>query len=107
MNWAVPVFTPSSVLTHHYITRHHSNHIIKFADDTTFVGLIFNNDEAAYREEVRQLELWCKDMLLIVTETKEIIIDFRRTQTPQSPLHISKTASSSWECSSLTISPGS
>ena len=30
--------------------RHHSNTIIKFADDTTVVGLITDNDETAYRE---------------------------------------------------------
>jgi hypothetical protein len=29
--------------------------IINFADDTTVVGLITNNDETAYREEVRAL----------------------------------------------------
>jgi hypothetical protein len=32
---------------------HASKSIIKFADDTTVVGLITNNDEAAYREKVR------------------------------------------------------
>ena len=32
--------------------RHDSKIIIKFADDTTVVGLITNNDETAYREEV-------------------------------------------------------
>jgi hypothetical protein len=34
---------------------HGSNSIIKFADDTTVEGLITNNDETAYREEVRAL----------------------------------------------------
>ncbi|KAI5085421.1 gastrula zinc finger protein XlCGF28.1-like [Silurus meridionalis] len=33
---------------------HSSNHSIKFADDTTVVGLISKNDESAYREEERQ-----------------------------------------------------
>ena len=32
-----------------------SNSIIKFSDNTTVVGLITNNDETAYREEVRAL----------------------------------------------------
>jgi hypothetical protein len=36
---------------------HSSNSIIKFADDTTVVGLITNNDETAYREEVRALRV--------------------------------------------------
>jgi hypothetical protein len=34
-----------------------SNSIIKFADDTTVVGLIANNDETAYREEVKALSV--------------------------------------------------
>jgi hypothetical protein len=35
-----------------------SNSIIKFADDTTVVGLIANNDETAYREEVKAPGVW-------------------------------------------------
>ena len=38
---------------------HASNSIIKFADDTTVVGLITNNDETANREEVRAIRVWC------------------------------------------------
>jgi hypothetical protein len=51
---------------------HASNSIIKFADDTTVVGLITNNDETAYREEVRALQQNNK--------TKEMIMDFRKQQ---------------------------
>jgi hypothetical protein len=40
---------------HEYVAMHASNSIIKCADDTTVVGLITNNDETAYREEVRAL----------------------------------------------------
>ena len=43
------------------MARHGSNTIIKIADDTTVVGLITNNDETAYREEVRDLAVWCQD----------------------------------------------
>jgi hypothetical protein len=32
--------------------------IIKFADDTTVIGLITNNDETAYGEEVRASGSW-------------------------------------------------
>jgi hypothetical protein len=35
------------------MATHASNSIIKFADDTSIVGLITNNDKTAYREEVR------------------------------------------------------
>ncbi len=37
--------------THTTVQQHSSNVIVKFADDTTVIGLITNNDETAYREE--------------------------------------------------------
>ena len=46
---------PYSLFTNDCMARHNSNTIIKFADDTTVVGLITDNDETAYREEVRHL----------------------------------------------------
>jgi hypothetical protein len=49
-----------ALFTHDCMARHDSNTIIKFADDTTLVGLINDNDDTAYRE-VRDLELWCQD----------------------------------------------
>jgi hypothetical protein len=33
------------------MARHDSNTIIKFADDTSVVGLITENNETAYRED--------------------------------------------------------
>ncbi len=48
-----------TLLTHDCTAKFSSNHIIKFADDTTVVGLISNNDETHYREEVTQLAEWC------------------------------------------------
>ena len=61
---------------------HASNSIIKFADDTTVVGLISNNDKTTYREEVRALGVWCQEnnLSLNVNKTKELIVDFRRQQ---------------------------
>ncbi len=47
-----------TLLTHDCTAKFSSNHIIKFADDTTVVGLISNNDETHYREEVVQLAEW-------------------------------------------------
>ncbi|KAI4871457.1 hypothetical protein NFI96_004186 [Prochilodus magdalenae] len=69
---------------------HTSNHIIKFADDTTVVGLINKNDESAYREEVQRLTDWCRTnhLSLNVDKTKEMVVDFRRTRRDHSPLHI-------------------
>ena len=50
-----------SLFAHDCMTRHDSNTIlIKFAVDTTVVGLIADNNETAYREEVRDLAV-CKD----------------------------------------------
>ena len=43
------------------MAKHDSNTIVKFADDTTVVGLIIDNDETVYREEVRELAVWCQD----------------------------------------------
>ncbi len=48
-----------TLLTHDCTAKFSSIHIIKFADDTTVVGLISNNDETHYREEVAQLAEWC------------------------------------------------
>ena len=75
------------------ISTHASNSIIKFADDTTEVGLITNNDETAYREEVRALGVWCQEnnLSLNVNKTKMIVV-FRKQQREHSPIHINRTA---------------
>ena len=61
---------------------HASNSIIKFADDTTVVGFITNNDEPVYRKEVWALGMWCQEnnLSLNVYKTKEMIVDFRKQQ---------------------------
>ncbi|XP_076144500.1 cation channel sperm-associated auxiliary subunit delta-like [Alosa pseudoharengus] len=58
-----------TLLTHDYTTTHSSNHLVKFADDTTLVGLITKGDEAHYREEVDLLAKWCKDNSLLLNVT--------------------------------------
>ena len=57
-----------------------TNTKITFADDTTVVGLITNNDETAYREEVRDLAMWWQDnnISLNVIKTKQMIVDYRK-----------------------------
>jgi hypothetical protein len=69
-----------SLFTHDCMARHDSNTIIKFSDDTTVVGLITNSDETAYREEVRDLTMWCKDNNLSfnMIKTKNMIVDYRK-----------------------------
>ncbi|XP_076827475.1 uncharacterized protein LOC143474082 [Brachyhypopomus gauderio] len=79
-----------TLLTHDCAATHSSNHIIKFADDTTVVGLIRKNDEAAYREEVQRLTDWCgvNNLSLNVDKTKEMVVDIRRMRCDHSPLNI-------------------
>jgi hypothetical protein len=54
-------------------------------DDTTVVGLITNKDETAYREEVRELAVWCQDnnLSLNVSKTKDLIGDYRKRRAEQ------------------------
>ncbi|KAI3363941.1 hypothetical protein L3Q82_001546 [Scortum barcoo] len=71
-----------------------TNHIVKFADDTTVVGLIRDDNDLAYREEVEQLVRWCEgnNLILNVDKTKEIIVDFRKIQPSHAPLLINNSA---------------
>ncbi len=83
-----------SLYTHDCVSSHSSTSIIKFADDTVVLGLINNNDETAYLDEVERLTSWCQDncLSLNVSKTKELIVDFRkRQQRPYTPLMISGT----------------
>ena len=76
-----------SLFTLDCTARHDSNTIIKFADDTTVVGLITDNDETAYREEVRDLAGGGQNntLSLNVTKTKEMIVDYRKRSTEHAP----------------------
>ena len=81
-----------SFFTHDCKPVHGSNTIVKFADDTTVVGLVSNNDETAYREEVEHLAEWCanNNLALNTKKTKEVIVDFRRNKDgTHSPVHLS------------------
>uniref|UniRef100_A0A3B1JXT7 Reverse transcriptase domain-containing protein n=1 Tax=Astyanax mexicanus TaxID=7994 RepID=A0A3B1JXT7_ASTMX len=79
-----------TLLTHDCAAKHSSNSFIKFADDTTVLGLITKGDESAYREEVQRLTDWCtvNNLHLNVDKTKEMVVDFRRAQHTHSPLNI-------------------
>ncbi len=103
-----------TLLTHDCTAKSSSNHIIKFADDTTVVGLIRNNDETHYREEVAQLAEWygANNLSLNVGKTKEVVMDFRRNfvDHPHWPSTAQpwreSAALNSWGCTLQRISPG-
>ncbi|KAK2167160.1 hypothetical protein NP493_1287g01002 [Ridgeia piscesae] len=80
-----------SLYTHDCLSCHVRTKILKFADDTTVIGLITNSDESEYRDQVNKLISWCNDnnLELNVNKTKEIIVDFRtKKSSPPSPLVI-------------------
>uniref|UniRef100_A0AAV2MG93 Alkylated DNA repair protein AlkB homologue 8 N-terminal domain-containing protein n=1 Tax=Knipowitschia caucasica TaxID=637954 RepID=A0AAV2MG93_KNICA len=66
---------------------HDSVKLIKFADDTTLIGLISDNDESAYRREVDRLVSWCSgsNLELNAQKTVEMIVDFRKSTVPPPP----------------------
>ncbi len=83
-----------SLYTHDCVSSHSSTSIIKFADDTVVLGLISNNEETAYLDEVERLTSWCQVncLSLNVSKTKELFMDFRKSQQrPYTPLMISGT----------------
>ena len=80
-----------SLCTHDCLSCHVRTKILKFADDTTVIGLITNSDESEYWDQVNKLISWCNDnhLELNVNKTKEIIGDFRRKKSsPPLPLVI-------------------
>ena len=72
-----------SLFIHNCTARHNSNTTIKFADDTTVVGLITDNDETAYRDDVLD-----NNLSLNVSKTKELIVDYRKRRAEQAPINI-------------------
>ena len=62
---------------------------VKFSDDTSLTGLI-TTSENSYRCAVEKLVGWCNDnhLLLNVSKTKEIVVDFRRDPPTPRPLVI-------------------
>jgi len=79
-----------SLFTHDCQSVCGTNSIIKFADDTTVIGLISNN-ETAYREEVQHLAMWCanNNQLRNTSKTKELIVDFwKKKKSMHDPIHI-------------------
>lgn len=59
-----------SLYTHDCSPAYPGNTIIKFADDTTVIGLITGGDETNYRNEVLKLTEWCSGDNLLLNSTK-------------------------------------
>ena len=49
---------------------------------STVIGLISDDDESAYRDDVKHLVRWCARNYLVlnVSKTKEIVVDFRKSK---------------------------
>ncbi len=73
--------------TNNYTSKDPSVKLLKFADDTTLIGLIQDSDVSAYRQEVKELAVWCSlnNLELNTLKTVEVIVDFRRTPPPALP----------------------
>ncbi|KAF7644774.1 hypothetical protein LDENG_00215990, partial [Lucifuga dentata] len=69
-------------------SSHQSVKVLKFADDTTLIGLISGEDESAYRWEIDHLVTWCRqnNLELNAVKTVEMIADFRKNPAPPTPI---------------------
>ncbi len=78
-----------SLYTNDCTSKDPSVKLLKFADDTTLIGLIQDGDESAYRQEIKELAVWCSlnNLELNTLKTVEMIVDFRRNPPalPHSP----------------------
>ncbi len=79
-----------SLYTNDCTSKDPSVKLLKFADDTTVIGLIQDSDESAYRQEVKELAVWCSlnNLELNTLKKKEMIVDFRRNPPAPPPLTI-------------------
>ena len=50
-----------SLIIYDYVSCHESTQILKFADDTTVLGLITNFDESEYRDQMNKPVARCKE----------------------------------------------
>ncbi len=79
-----------SLYTNDCTSKDPSVKLLKFADDTTLIGLIQDGDDSAYRQEVKELAVWCSlnNLELNTLKTVEMIVDFRRNPPALPPLTI-------------------
>ena len=78
-----------SLYTNSCTSSHPSVKLLKFADDTTLIGLISGGDESDYRWEAANLVTWCSqnNLELNALKTVEMVVDFRKNTAPLTPHH--------------------
>ncbi|KAI3358795.1 hypothetical protein L3Q82_015189, partial [Scortum barcoo] len=66
--------------------------------DTTIVGLISDNDETHYREEIQHLTQWCSNnnLVLNTSKTKEVIVDYRSWLVKKAQQRLLQEAETCW-----------
>lgn len=78
--------------------HHDDPHIVKFANDTTVVCLIWENYKLPNKKQVIHMVEWCrwKNLVLNVDKTKEIIV--RKPQPPHAQINNAavEISTSSW-----------
>lgn len=64
--------------------------LVKFADDTALIGLIKGDDHAKFLTQLNSFVNYCVDNFLIlnVSKTKEMVINFKNNATPLPPVQI-------------------
>ncbi len=79
-----------SIYTNDCTSLDSTDKLLKFADDTTIIGLIHDGDESAYRQHVDQIVSWCSrnNLHLNIGKTVEMIISFTKESTCFAPLKI-------------------
>ncbi len=79
-----------SLYTNDCTSKDPSVKLLKFADNTTLIGLIQDGDESAYRQEVKELSVCCSlnNLELNMLKTVEMTVDFRRNPPALTPLTI-------------------
>ncbi|KAK3508055.1 hypothetical protein QTP70_011851, partial [Hemibagrus guttatus] len=88
-----------SLYTNGCTSGHQSVKLLKFADDTTLIGLISDGDELAYRGEIDRLVSWCNtnNLELNSLKTVEMTVDFRKNPAPHTPVILCDSLVSSAE----------
>ncbi len=78
-----------SLYTNDCTSKDPSVKLLKFADDTTVISLIQDGDESAYRQEVKELAVWCtlNNLELNTLKTVEMIMGLQEKNPCTPPTH--------------------